>query len=208
MSSPFENLISPSRTAPVRPLPVPDSLYLQNHTRALVILKRNLHALLTARKESQVALARHVRHSKAWINKFLNDQTDTVEIQIKDVDRIASFFGVEPYQLFQPGISALTERRHGSDRRSGTERRVGHSGRELAILRTELDKHPALASSRAASSTHHPSAASDPVQRAIERFAREIQSVVTREQAATLGVGGASLPRDRRKTRRSITKPA
>lgn len=203
----MQHFLSVSLTGPVRPLPVPAAPVMSSHIRALVVLKRNLHSLLSARKESQTALARHVRHSKAWINKFLNDQTDTVEIQIKDVDRIASFFGIEPYQLFQPGISALTERRLSIDRRSGRERRVGHQGRELAMLRTELDKHPALATHGA--SAAHSAAQQDPaIQRAIERFVRDIRAVQPRGQAHAAGADRAVVPRDRRKAHRPATKPA
>lgn len=39
-------------------------------------------------------------------------------------DRIADFFGVETYQLLQPGVASLTERRK-AERRNGRERRVG-----------------------------------------------------------------------------------
>lgn len=99
---------------------------------ALYLLRRNITALLLARKESQQSLAFSLGHHKTWLNKFLNGDR---EIQFKDLDKIADFFGISAYQLFQPGIADLTERRSGKDRRSGRERRIGHTGR--AFLRVD-----------------------------------------------------------------------
>lgn len=114
----------------VYPLPMSD-------LRALHLIRANISALLTARRQSQTELAFWMRKGKSWINKFLNG---TREIQLKDLDRIADFFGIATYQLFQPGISPLTERRKGYDRRSGSDRRVGHTHRQL---RGETEKaHP------------------------------------------------------------------
>jgi hypothetical protein len=99
--------------------------------------------LLAARQESQTTLARWCGHDKSWLNKFLNEGRG---LQLVDLDKIAAFFGVEPYQLFQPGIGRLTERRVNPDRRSGRERRVGHTGRLVESLRTEVNKVPRLSS--------------------------------------------------------------
>lgn len=90
---------------------------------AISLLRQNISAILVARRESQTALARWLGKDRSWINKFLNGHR---EVQLKDLDRIADFFGIEAYQLFQPGISHLTERRKKSDRRSGLDRRQGH----------------------------------------------------------------------------------
>ena len=46
---------------------------------------------------------------------------------LKYLDRIADFFGIATYQLLQPGISPLTERRSGLDRRLGRDRRISHA---------------------------------------------------------------------------------
>lgn len=105
-----------------------------SHLRALVLLRRNISSLLDARKESQTALARWLQKDKSWINKFLNE---TREIQLKDLDRIADFFGIATYQLFQPGISPLLERRHG-ERRAGRERRISHAQREMLELTQKI----------------------------------------------------------------------
>jgi hypothetical protein len=127
------------------PMPMPAA-----NLKALYLLKQNLRTLLWKRKEDQVTLAKHVGHTKAWINKFLSPNPPPPgekepAISLRDLDRIADFFGLAPYQLFQPGISALTERRTSADRRSGQDRRIGHTARLLTELRVELNKVPHFA---------------------------------------------------------------
>lgn len=95
--------------------------------RATTIMRHNVSTLLSARKETQAELAGWLRHSRSWINKFLNGER---QIQMKDLDRIADFFGIAAYQLFQPGISPLTERRI-QERRKHRERRIGHPKQEF-----------------------------------------------------------------------------
>ena len=73
--------------------------------KALYVIRENIRSLLVARKEDQAALAQHCGHDRSWLNKFLNSGRG---IQLKDLDLIAGFFGIEPYQLFQPGISSLS----------------------------------------------------------------------------------------------------
>lgn len=102
--------------------------------RAAVIMRNNVRALLVARKDSQAALAHWLRHSRSWINKFLNGDR---QIQLKDLDRVADFFGLATYQLFQPGIGSLTERRV-QERRKRPDRRIGHARRELDYLRQQV----------------------------------------------------------------------
>lgn len=104
--------------------------------RAPELLRRNLQSLLDARRESQASLAQYLGKDKSWINKFLTGTRD--ELQLQDLDRIADFFGLATYQLFTPGISALTERRIGGERRSGRERRVGHQIRLMRELGSAL----------------------------------------------------------------------
>jgi transcriptional regulator with XRE-family HTH domain len=101
------------------------------HTmRARLLLARNIHACLTRRKEDQSALARWCRKKPSWINKILSGKRP---MHIDDFDRVADFLGIETYQLFQPGISALTERRVHGDRRSKQERRIGHAQRTIEL---------------------------------------------------------------------------
>lgn len=106
---------------------------------ALEVLRRNVAMLLDVRKESQTAMAFALNKPKSWINKFLNERR---AIQLRDLNRIADYFGLEAYELLQPGLTSATERRVNPDRRSGQERRVGHMRRKLLQLTTLLNKLP------------------------------------------------------------------
>jgi hypothetical protein len=85
-------------------------------------MKQNVSALLKGRHLTQKDLAMWCRKSESWASKIL-DLNSTREFPLKYWDRIADFFGVATYQLLQPGISAVTERRR-TQRRSAQERRV------------------------------------------------------------------------------------
>lgn len=96
--------------------------------KASVLLKHNIDTLLKARHQTRHDLAVWVRQSTdakkvdPWISQIFT-RPDR-EFQMKYLDRIADFFGIAVYQLFQPGISPLTERRKGRDRRGGRDRRI------------------------------------------------------------------------------------
>lgn len=100
--------------------------------KATHLLRHNIRTLLRARGQHYADLAQWCHKSRAWLTKILkedrDDPTDVRDFRLKELDRIADFFGLAAYQLFQPGISPLTERRAGHDRRSGRDRRIGHSG--------------------------------------------------------------------------------
>lgn len=115
--------------------------------KAPFIVRQNLGSLLAGRKETAAALARYVGKHKTWMSQFLTGKRS--ELQLSDLDKIADFFGIATYQLFQPGISTLTERRSRTDRRTGRDRRIGHDVRMLGGLRTELNKLPSVHSSHA-----------------------------------------------------------
>lgn len=89
------------------------------------LLKANIDALLRARHQTRHDLAQWCRRSDPWLSKILSDSpTEQARgLPLKYLDRIADFFGIATYQLFQPGISALHERRK-AQRRSGKDRRV------------------------------------------------------------------------------------
>lgn len=93
--------------------------------RADELLKYNIETLLKARGQSRTDLARWCRQSRSWVDKFMSEQRRG--IPAKYLDRIADFFGIATYQLLQPGISPLTERRVLSDRRSGRDRRISRA---------------------------------------------------------------------------------
>lgn len=86
------------------------------------LLKQNIDALLKARGQKRKELAGWCRRSEGWLSQIFTD--DDRNLPLKYLDRIAEFFGLATYQLFQPGISPLTERRSGIDRRKGKDRRI------------------------------------------------------------------------------------
>src|SRR3990167_4215581 len=96
--------------------------------KANLLLKHNIDTLLNARRQTRHDLAVWVRQSTdkkkvdPWISQIFTQQDR--EFQLKYLDRIADFFGIAVYQLFQPGISPFTERRKGTQRRSGRDRRL------------------------------------------------------------------------------------
>lgn len=100
--------------------------------KALPLLKHNIDYLLNLRQQSRRDLASWVRQSTdkkkidPWISQIFTSPTR--EFQIKYLDRIADFFGLTVYQLFQPGLegSTVAERRKAGERRTGRDRRVSH----------------------------------------------------------------------------------
>jgi transcriptional regulator with XRE-family HTH domain len=86
-------------------------------------LKDNIDALLRARRLTRKDLAFYCRKSESWISKIFREERRG--FGYKDLDRIAAFFGLDVFQLFQPGISPSSERRLGVERRGQRERRIG-----------------------------------------------------------------------------------
>lgn len=95
------------------------------HLKANLLMKRNVDALLRARGQTRRDLARWCHRGDAWIAKIMAE--DHREFPMKYFDRIADFFGIATYQLLQPGITPLTERRKSTDRRTGQDRRVSRA---------------------------------------------------------------------------------
>jgi transcriptional regulator with XRE-family HTH domain len=95
--------------------------------KAPYLLRSNIDALLKARGQTRHDLAFYCRRTDAWLSKIFTDNPDVQRngIPLKYLDRISDFFGIATYQLFQPGISSLTERRK-AERRLGRDRRVSH----------------------------------------------------------------------------------
>lgn len=117
--------------------------------KARLLVARNIHAILTARKESQSDLARWCRKKSSWMNKILAGRRP---LHIDDFDRVADFLGISVYQLFVPGVSALTERRKSADRRHAQDRRRGHVERIIELRRPPAigERHDPVAVSAAA----------------------------------------------------------
>jgi DNA-binding Xre family transcriptional regulator len=90
--------------------------------KANLLLKHNIGALLRARGQTQKDLAQWCHRTEAWLSKIFTDEKRGVPL--KYLDRIGDFFGIATYQLLQPGITPLTERRSRVDRRNGRDRRM------------------------------------------------------------------------------------
>lgn len=105
--------------------------------RAVNQLRENVKELLRRRGHNQNQLAFALKRHPTTVNKFL---MGTREVQLADLDGMADFFGIPVYQLFQPGISRLTERRVLSRRRDA-DRRIGHDQRKMAELASEMEAH-------------------------------------------------------------------
>lgn len=163
------------------------------HLKAHVLLKENIDALLKTRGMTRKDLAQWCRNSESWISKIFRKVDKQMPAQY--LDRIADALGLEVYQLYQPGISKRAERRTNIDRRSGQERRIGHTGRQLAMLRAEVDKVPSLAS--------HDHAAVSPSARRLHALLTEAARISAElgQQTAALGVAVAGSAQRRRGVR-------
>lgn len=102
-------------------------------------LRENVRELIRVRGVQQNDITFALKKDPTWLSKFLQGQRP---IHITDIDALAEFFGLSGYQLCQPGITAVTERRR-QERRSGGERRIGHVKRHLVKVADEVQRaHP------------------------------------------------------------------
>ncbi len=88
--------------------------------KASVQLAMNVRYLLDEFHVTQADLCAHAKVDPSTFTKFMQGKR---ELQLFHLDGIASKFGLSVYQLFQPGISRLTDRRVIPDRRMGHDRR-------------------------------------------------------------------------------------
>lgn len=141
--------------------------------KALHLLRQNVRALLVKRKESETVLAMWIgfKH-RSSLNKFLN--SDRAGFQMWRLDRLASFFGLAVYELFQPGITHVTERRI-SERRGGRDRRVGHSHRAMMSL------HESIGPYRRTTSRHAdgPSPQAEKLRRLTADYERKVAALLS-----------------------------
>jgi len=97
---------------------------MQSQIRADKLLAENIRALLCHRGVEAQALAIWCGHRKAWISKVLSGDRG---LPVRELNKVADFFGLTVAELFSPGISPLYERRHAerraNDRRSEGDRR-------------------------------------------------------------------------------------
>lgn len=99
-------------------------LYRVSVLRANLLLKQNIDGLLHDRGYTRKDLAQWCHRTEGWISKIF--RKGEREIPLKYLDRIADFFGLQAWQLFQPGITQASERRKRLDRRHRAERRVAN----------------------------------------------------------------------------------
>lgn len=107
---------------------------MQRDLKADRLLAENIRTLLRIRRIDDSALAMWCGHKPAWISKILSGERG---MPVKELDRVADFFGLTVCQLFEPGISPLTERRI-------TQRRGVHDRRSGFDRRTPDEMRPAL----------------------------------------------------------------
>lgn len=103
--------------------------------KAQFLLKQNIDTLLRARGQRRHDLAQWCHRTDAWLSQIFRE--DRRELPQKYLDHVADFFGIATYQLFQPGITPLTERRK-ADRRSGRDRRLSRAFEAVPPTEAEL----------------------------------------------------------------------
>jgi len=86
------------------------------------LMKQNIDALLRSRGQTRKDLAVWCRKTESWISKIMKEERR--EFPMHSMDRIADFFGLAAYQLLQPGLVPMTERRSGQPRRTIKDRRI------------------------------------------------------------------------------------
>lgn len=173
--------------------------------RALNQLRQNIQTLLLIRKEEQKTLAFAMGVHPTTINKFLKG---TRELQLADLDKVADFFGIATYQLFQPGIAPLTERRSRIDRRSGKDRRIGH---QMRIMRPLMSEIATLHTRRKGDGDAPVESFRHKLDALTARHAREYAALLSqaeaRGQAASAGRPRPAVSRRARKARKSDSEP-
>ena len=91
-----------------------------------ILIVENLKTLLRERRIEAQSLAMWCGHRSSWISKILSGERG---LQIRELGKIADFFGLTVADLFQHGITPLAERRS-QERRSERDRRTGKDRRE------------------------------------------------------------------------------
>lgn len=94
---------------------------------ALDILRRRVDALLHHSGHTRKDLAIYMRKQPSWTTDFLLGHNG---VRLKDLDRLARFFGISVPSLFELDGYRFRDRRRGErrgnvkDRRAGTDRRL------------------------------------------------------------------------------------
>jgi transcriptional regulator with XRE-family HTH domain len=161
-------------------------------------LKENLDALLRTHHLTRKDLAQWCHKTESWISKIFKEERR--EFSIKALDRIADMFGLVPYQLFLPGVAAITERRRG-ERRNPRERRQGHAQRQMIGLASNIDAHRSPGKGRL-----HVAAASplvEELRRLTEEHERKVSALISRAESRGQTAGTRPSESKARKGRRN-----
>lgn len=117
-------------------------LYPSVTLRAPLLLKENIDALLRRRGYRRKDLAQWCHRTEGWLSKIFRESERGVPL--KYLDRMADFFGLTTYQLFQPGIARSSERRRGLERRSSVERRISRRIEDMEARAPEPIQPPQI----------------------------------------------------------------
>lgn len=91
--------------------------------------RENIKTLLERKRLTIKEVSNMLGHDKSWLSKILkSDEAQDKDpnsrgVSLEALDELAKFFGIEPYQLLMPGMSALLERRQSPERRRVPDRR-------------------------------------------------------------------------------------
>lgn len=91
----------------------------------------NIAALMDDRGYKQKDLAMWCHKTETWASQLLHHKRG---LTLEMIDLIADFFGCTAHDLFQPGLSGISDRRKG-ERRSGKDRREGVG---LRLMRRDI----------------------------------------------------------------------
>lgn len=101
----------------------------QYRKRSIYMARENIKTLLERKRMTIKEVSNMLGHDKSWLSKILkSDEAQDKDpnsrgVSLEALDELAKFFGVEPYQLLMPGMSALLERRQTPERRRIPDRR-------------------------------------------------------------------------------------
>lgn len=100
----------------------------QHRKRSIYMARENIKTLLERKRMTIKEVSNMLGHDKSWLSKILKSDEaqdkdpNSRSITMETLDELAQFFGLEPYQLLMPGMSALLERRKGAERRTWNQR--------------------------------------------------------------------------------------
>lgn len=89
---------------------------------ALDILRRRVAALLQSSGHTRKDLATYLGKQPSWSTEFFQGRHG---VTVKDLDKLARFFGVSVPSLFEIDGHRFRDRRRAQRRRSGPDRRSG-----------------------------------------------------------------------------------